>query len=195
MRETILWCSACDARLPMAETPTAASVVCPACQHPSRVWLFPALFRSAQGAVGQRILEDGQSSCMNHPSKQAVAVCDGCGKFMCALCDVDWNGEHLCTACIQHRKVSDHAGAYQTTYTHYDNIALTICLLSIFLMSFFGLGGFIAPVTIYVAWRYWRVPWRPVPHGKWRMALAVVLGNLIFMAWLGFLVYFVVNIL
>ena len=195
MRETILWCSACDARSPLPAAPGAGTVACPVCRHPSQVWLFPALYRETRGSAGQRLLEEGQSSCMNHPQKQAVAVCDGCGKFLCALCDVDWNGEHVCTACIQHRKLSDHEGAYQSTYTHYDSVALGIVLLSVLMMSFFGLGGLIAPVTLYVAWRYWRVPWRPVPHRKWRMALAVILANLIFVGWLGFVVYFFVNIL
>lgn len=195
MRNTILRCGACEAGLGTPEGTGGKILPCPVCRQTSRVWSFPALFQDSRADAGQRLLEEGQSSCMNHPQKQAVAVCDGCGKFLCALCDVDWNGEHLCTACIQHRKQSDHEGAYQTAYIHYDSVALGVVLLSLMMMSFFGLGGLIAPITFYIAWRYWRVPWRPVPHRKWRMALAVILANLVFITWLGFLVYLLANIL
>ena len=195
MRKTIPRCGACEAALALPEAAGAGTLACPICRQASRAWLFPALHRESRADAGQRLLEEGQSSCMAHPQKQAVAVCDACGKFLCALCDVEWNGEHLCTACIQHRKQSDHEGAHQTSYIHYDSVALGIVLLSLLMMSFFGLGGLIAPVTLYVAWRYWRVPWRPVPHRKWRMALAVLLATLIFVGWLGILVVFLANIL
>jgi hypothetical protein len=195
MRKTFLRCAQCESTLVAPTTTGSGVLTCPVCRSASRAWLFPALFQRPESETGQRILEEGQSSCMNHPEKQAVAVCDGCGKFLCALCDVDWGGEHLCTACIQHRKHSNHEGAYRSVYIHYDSVALGIVLLSLVLMPFGGLGGLIAPAAIYVAWRHWRAPLRPAPHGKWTMMVAVLLANLIFVSWLGFVVYFLVNLL
>lgn len=195
MRKTFLRCGTCESTLAAPFHPGGGSIPCPVCGIASRAWVFPALFQQPESDTGQRLLEEGQSSCMNHPDKQAVAVCDACGKFLCALCDVDWGGEHLCTACIQHRKASDHEGAYQSTYIHYDSVALFIVLLSLGMMSFFGLGGLLAPVVVYVAWRHWRTPWRPVPFRRWPMMVAVLLANLIFVSWIGFAVYFIVNLL
>lgn len=195
MRKTILRCASCEASLSPPERVGAVALPCPVCRQVSRAWVFPAMFQERDSTAGQRLLDEGQSSCMNHPQKQAVTVCDSCGKFLCALCDVEWNDEHLCTTCIQHRKQSDHAGAYRTSYTHYDSVALIIVLLSLAFMPFFGLGGFLAPVTFYVAWRYWRVPWRPVPHGKWYMVLAILLANFVILIWLVTAVYFMRNAL
>lgn len=190
MRKTILRCASCDSGLATPERAGAVALPCPVCRQQSLAWIFPALFRDGGSTpAGQRIIEESQSSCMNHPQKQAESVCDSCGKFLCALCAIEWNDEHLCTACIQHRKDSNHEGAYQTSYTHYDSVALVVVLLSLAFLPMFGVGGFLAPVTFYVAWRYWREPWRPVPYHKWWMVLALVLANLIVVICVGFAVF------
>lgn len=192
MRNTILRCGSCGGSLAVPGKPGAGLLPCPACGLASKAWRFPALFRETRGATGQRILEEGQSSCMNHPEKQAVNVCEACGKFLCALCDVDWNGEHLCPACIEHRRRA--GGTYRTRYIHYDTVALAIVVLSLPMMIVFGIGGLIAPIALFVCWRYWREPWRPVPHGKATMILAVLLAGLVFISWLAVIVFFIASL-
>lgn len=191
MRTTIVRCSHCGAALNLPESAGAGMAACRACGGQSHVWLLPALFRGQNARAGQPLLEEGQSSCMNHPQKRAVTVCDNCGKFLCALCDIDWNGEHLCTNCIEHRKNADEEGALRTEYIHYDRIALLIACVAIPAMA---IGGLIAPVALYIAWRYWKVPWRPVPHRKWTMVAAVLVANLVFVTWVGFVVFTVINL-
>ncbi|MBX3177228.1 MAG: B-box zinc finger protein [Candidatus Hydrogenedentes bacterium] len=195
MRKTIVRCGSCESALALPPVPGAGTLGCPVCRTASRVWVYPALFRETAGDRGQRLLDESQASCMNHPDKQATVVCDGCGKFLCGLCDVDWNGEHLCAPCVQRRAKGGAAGRGRNAYIHYDSLALGVVLLSIITMPFFGLGGFIAPVTFYVAWRYWREPWRPVPHRRWAMVLAVLLAGLIFVTWAAFIVYAVAELL
>lgn len=176
MRNTIVRCGQCRAALSLPETTGSGSVPCRFCGAPTRVWLFPVLYRERGDRPAQALQEEGHSSCMNHPQKRAVAVCDGCGKYLCALCDVDWNGEHLCPSCIGHRKNADPEGALRTEYIHYDRIALLLALVSI---PMWVIGIFIAPIALFLGWRYWNVPWRPVPYRKWTMVLAVLLALLL----------------
>lgn len=186
MRNTIVRCGQCSGVLDIPGGTGAGTIGCRSCGAPTRLWLFPALYRAREGAQALALQEEGHSSCMNHPQKRAVAVCDGCGKYLCALCDVDWNGEHLCPSCIGHRKSEDTEGALRTTYVHYDLIALMLALLSI-PTSFFG--AFIAPVALFLCWRYWKTPWRPMPHRKWTMVIAAVVASMSFVGWVSLLVF------
>ena len=191
MRNTIVRCCLCGDALELPETAGARSVPCRNCRFRVRVWVFPALHRAQDASAGQPLLEEGHSSCMNHPDKRAVSVCEACGKFMCALCEVDWNGERLCPGCIQHRRESDSDRTLRAEFIHYDSIALAIAIFSI-LMSFFS--GLIAPAALYIGWRYWRAPLRPVPHGRWIMVIAMLLASLVFVSWIAFLVFMGINL-
>ncbi|MBL7645390.1 MAG: B-box zinc finger protein [Candidatus Hydrogenedentes bacterium] len=177
MRNTIVRCGQCNGVLGAPATTGSGSLPCPTCRTESRAWLFPALYRSRDGQQAQALQEEGHSSCMNHPQKRAVAVCDGCGKFLCALCDVDWNGEHLCPACIGHRKTADPEGTLRTEYMHYDLIALTLVLVSIPMWVF---GIVLAPMAVFIGIRYWNTPLRPVPYRRWPLVLVVLLGAVVF---------------
>lgn len=190
MRNTIVRCGNCSAALSIPETTGAGGVACRRCGTETRVWLFPALYRAAASSPAQPLTNEGDSSCMNHPQKRAVAVCDGCGKYLCALCDVDWSGGHLCPACIEHRKRADPEGALRTEYVHYDLIVLLLAMLGMLLWMF---GLFIAPVALFLGWRYWNTPLRPVPHRKWTMVMAITLAAAVFIIWLSFLVFVIVS--
>lgn len=193
MRKTLLRCNTCNGALGRPSGPGTDTVQCSICGSITQRWCFPALYRVATGHTGVPVVEEGQSSCMNHPAKRAETVCDNCGKFLCALCDIDWNGEHLCTDCVQFRRDANHGGALKTEYLHYDTIAVIVAGVAM-LGMFFGLGGIIALIVPYLAFRYWNTPWRPVPYWKWRMVAAVLLACLVFIAWLGFLVVAVLNL-
>lgn len=177
MRNTIVRCGQCSGVLRATDGTGAGSIPCPTCGTEVRVWLFPALHRARNGQQAQALQEEGHSSCMNHPQKRAISVCDGCGKFLCALCDVDWNGEHLCPACIVHRKDADAEGGMRTRYVHYDLIAMTLALVSI---PMWVMGFFLAPMAVFIGIRYWNAPHRPVPYRRWPLVLAMLLGGLVF---------------
>src|SRR5271157_324006 len=75
---------------------------CPSCGTPLQIEVFPALFRKiSTGQSAQPVLVEGESSCFYHPQKKAVIPCAGCGRFLCALCDCELNGQHFCPACIE----------------------------------------------------------------------------------------------
>ena len=186
MRNTIVRCGQCSGVLSIPGGTGTGAINCRFCGAVTRLWLFPALYRSRGDVQALALQEEGHSGCMNHPQKRAVAVCDGCGKYLCALCDVDWNGEHLCPSCIGHRKTDDTGGALRTSYVHYDLIALYLALASI-PTSFVGV--FLSPVALFLCWRYWKTPWRPMPHRKWTMVIAAVLATASFVGWVTLFVF------
>src|SRR5207253_9363269 len=75
---------------------------CSGCHSLVQVEVFPAYFREA--VVGQQaelLLVEVESACFYHASKKAVVPCHACGRFLCALCDCDLNGEHFCGSCLE----------------------------------------------------------------------------------------------
>src|SRR5215510_10233298 len=95
-------CPVCGRPLPSHVCNTAAPIACPSCSRRLLVTVFPALFRPAfSGGPGETALEEGVSRCFYHEQKKAVIACDGCGRFLCALCDVEFKDQHLCPSCLQ----------------------------------------------------------------------------------------------
>src|SRR5688500_6830337 len=75
---------------------------CQQCKAPSQVEVFPALLAPPRvGEIAEALQIEGESSCFYHPAKKAVVPCDGCGRFLCALCEIDLGGQKLCSSCIE----------------------------------------------------------------------------------------------
>src|SRR5215472_15595335 len=75
---------------------------CPTCRTPVQVEVFPAFFRKTDAGPGaEAVMVEGESSCFYHPQKKAVTPCAACGRFLCALCDCELNGQHFCPACLE----------------------------------------------------------------------------------------------
>src|SRR5438093_9185003 len=75
---------------------------CTGCESLLQVEVFPAFFRrNTPGESGEIVLVEGESTCFYHAGKKAVLPCHGCGRFLCALCDCELNGEHFCPACLE----------------------------------------------------------------------------------------------
>lgn len=191
MRSTIVRCSACDHALSLPDAVGAGTLRCDQCEAVTQLWLFPALYRPAKSAGAQLVVDEGHSSCMNHPNKIATAVCDGCGKFLCALCDIEWSGEHLCSTCIEHRKDAGAQNDLKSEYVHYDRIVFALAVAS---LLFYFMGVIFAPIALYIGWRYWKEPWRPVPYRKWGMVASIVLAFAVLAGWGAFFSFFIINL-
>src|SRR5207248_8091185 len=128
-------CPKCRTALPGSLFNLGKLVACPGCGSPLEVSVFPALFRQiAEGKSPETILVEGEASCFYHPQKRATIPCAGCGRFLCALCDVELNDEHLCPVCLEtgHRKGTLTRLAAKRTL--YDSSALMLSLLPVLLM-------------------------------------------------------------
>ena len=123
---------------------------------------------------------EGEASCFYHPEKKAVLPCDSCGRFLCALCDLELHGQHICPACLKAGKQKGKIKQLENRRTLYDSIALAVALYPMILVWPSILG---APIALYIAIRYWNAPSSAVPRGKWRAILAIVLALLQIAGW------------
>lgn len=177
----LVQCPKCRAALLDGVINTAELSPCPACETPLQVELFPAFFRRINpGQSAETIMVDGESSCFYHPQKKAVLPCEGCGRFLCALCDCELNGQHFCPACLETGKSKGKIKNLENQRTLYDNIALSLAVLPVI---FYYFTFVTAPMTLYVAIRYWKAPPSLVPRTRVRFIIAIILALLQIVGW------------
>src|SRR5437868_2848158 len=124
-------------RTPLAEgmLNRAEVLPCPRCAAPLQVEIFPALFRPfAAGRDGETVLVEGESSCFYHPQKKAVLPCEGCGRFLCALCDCDLHGQHFCPVCLEVGRKKGKIKSLENQRTLYDSIALSLAIVPMLIL-------------------------------------------------------------
>jgi hypothetical protein len=165
-------CPGCQARLPPDFFNLNHFVGCPSCEATLRIRVFPALTRPETAPVAAPILTEGESSCFYHPHKRAVVTCERCGRFLCALCDIEVGDKHRCPSCLS------NAGPKQPELekrrTLYDGIALGLATFPILLWPFTAIT---APAALYFVVRYWRTPVSIFPRTKIRFVIAFLLAG------------------
>ena len=181
MNESQIQCPACQAWLLEGVFNQPHLSPCPACGVPLQVEVFPALFRSGNvGQSGETIMIEGESSCFYHPQKKAVLPCQGCGRFLCALCDCELNGQHFCPACLETGRTKGKIKSLENRRTLYDSMALSLAIVPL-LIFYFTLVT--APMALFVAVRYWNAPRSIVRRSRIRYIAAIVLASLQIVGW------------
>lgn len=179
-------CTKCRAPLPPALYNVPDLRPCPACGAPVKVEVFPAALRPpGPASTGEAVLVEGEASCFYHPAKKAVVPCESCGRFLCAVCDVELNGVHLCAACLESGKKKGRLKQLDNRRTLYDSLALAVAVYPILFWPMTLLGG---PIALYIAVRYWNAPSSVVPRTKWRAVLAIIIALVEIVAWVGLFV-------
>jgi hypothetical protein len=121
---TIL-CPSCNGYIAPAETPSGWQN-CPYCEQRLQVRLWPVVRRPV--AASEAMPE--QATCFFHPDKAFQACCQRCGRFVCALCDLQLGAEHVCPTCFERGRGDARADGGKSEWrlrdVHYDSIALTI---------------------------------------------------------------------
>lgn len=185
-------CPGCGASLGEGVLNLPDLAPCPSCGVPMQVEVFPALFRPpTRGRDGEALMVEGESSCFYHPQKRAVVPCQGCGRFLCALCDCELHGEHFCPACLEVGRQKGRIQRLENQRTLYDGIALAVATLPLLIFYFTIIT---APIALYLAIRYWNAPRSIVHRTKFRLVLAIVLATLQIVGW-GVGIYFIVTAL
>jgi hypothetical protein len=164
---------------------------CPSCAAPLRVEVFPTLFTpSVPAQPAQSLVAEGEAGCFYHPNKKAVLPCEICGRFLCALCDVELNGQHLCPSCLATGQKKGKLSNLDNRRVLYDSLALTLALTP-FTVILWPFSLITAPATLFIAVRYWRAPGSVVERTKIRLILALVLALAQIVGWgIGFWVMF-----
>lgn len=174
-------CPKCRKALPEEHFDLEELRPCPSCNRAVQVQTFPALFsKTVDGSAGESLRSDEEASCFYHPHKRAVIHCQHCGRFLCALCDLELNGRHFCSACLESGKKKGKLKNLENHRTLYDSVALR---LSLYPLLIFYLTIISAPATIFIAIRYWDTPGSIVRRGKARFVVAVLIAILEILGW------------
>ena len=176
MRIFQLSCGNCKGTISVPLNDASVGTVCPSCGTVIQVEAFPALLEGTrEGQRGKALLVAEESSCFYHPTKKAAIVCEGCGRFLCGLCDIPLAGQHLCPACIEAGMTKGKMKQLKTEVVNYDSIALAIAVVP---LLFCWLSVLTAPVALIYAIKHWNSPLSIVPRTKWRLVAAIVVAGL-----------------
>jgi hypothetical protein len=152
--------------------------------------VFPAIVKRIQsGTTGEIVQSESEASCFYHPQKRATSTCEYCGRFLCALCEIDWNGQHFCPPCIEAGKTKGRMKDLDNRRVLYDNFALSVAVLPILFVFTIYFTFITAPVALYLSLRYWNAPTSILGRTKIRFIFAIVLSTLQICGWI-LLVYF-----
>ncbi len=177
----MLKCTKCAAPLAPEIFNTDQFSPCPSCGVPIRVEAFPALLQEiTPGRDAEKLIIDDDAGCFYHPAKKAVVACESCGRFLCALCDLELNDRHLCAGCLEAGAKAKTIKTLETRRVLYDNLALSMAILSMVVWFF----SFItAPIVMYLVVRHWRSPSSIVPRTKIRFVAAFIIAGLQLVGW------------
>ena len=174
-------CPGCRANLKPQNLNTGVLTPCPSCGVKLRVDVFPAALETGPGAVfGDTLTYEHGAGCFYHPGKKAVIPCSSCGRFLCALCDIDFGGQHICPACLAAGKKKGRIATLENQRTLYDSIALSMAVAP---LLFFWLTIVTAPIAIYLVIRYWKAPTSIVGRTKIRFVAAFLLALAQIVGW------------
>lgn len=182
-------CAHCRAVLPPELHNRDDLVPCPGCGHAVLALAFPALYREDRpGQDGEALLLPDEAGCFYHPAKKAVRPCGACGRFLCALCDCEIHGRHLCPPCLESGRLKGRLPDLESHRTLYDNVALSLAILPL-LVFYFTVAT--APMAIYVAIRHWKSPLSVVRRSRYRFVFALLLAVTQIGGWIALVVYLV----
>jgi hypothetical protein len=189
----VLQCTRCHAQLEQAFMNRGGLSPCPVCGVPVEVEAFPAFYRPiARGSDGEPVMVEGEASCFYHPQKKAAVPCQGCGRFLCALCDCLLNGQHFCPACLETGKQKGKIKNLENQRTLYDSIALALAVYPAVLIFTLFFTIFTAPLALFIALRHWNAPRSLVHRSRARLVLAVIFSSLQIVGW-GVYIYYMIN--
>jgi hypothetical protein len=181
MPDATFSCPTCSAALVVEPGTVEIASTCPQCASLIEAYIFPAFFRPAQaGVVPSALADHTEASCFYHPQKQALRVCDGCGRLICALCSIELGTEHLCPKCLSSGRKKGKITTLEDNRTRYDSIALS---LAVFGMLFYILAIFLAPAAIYVAVKHWNSPGSLLGVSKTRFVIAILIASGTLLVW------------
>jgi hypothetical protein len=178
-------CARCEMPLSKWEYGADGKANCSLCGSGNTVRAFPAVLATAAAALPETALA-GEASCFDHPNKRAVAGCSECGRYLCALCAVDFGPEIWCPSCVSKRAGRAHAANLETSRMLYDSMALTLPLASLIL---YPLTVLAAPASLVIALAKWKHPLSLVRRNRWRMVAALVISVTETVLWTWLVVY------
>lgn len=165
--------------------------VCRKCGTSHEGRLYPALFRKKPEEIFEsKLVAGSDASCFHHPAKQAEVACESCGRFLCSVCDIPFEGKHLCSSCFSSERDKGNFSEWDAERKCPGSIALFFVIVS-FLIPWFAL--IVIPGVILYVCMNWKAKGSIVRTSKWRLVLALVLVLIQFLVYGSFIVVFIVG--
>jgi hypothetical protein len=180
-------CTKCNFPVSRSILAISEHVICLNCQSVMDVYIFPAFFKPAEiGTDAELLTAESEASCFYHPDKRAFIICSQCGRFLCSLCDLEIKEKHICPGCLDKDKAKNKTQDLETRRTNYDQLALMLALLPLFI---FYLTVLTAPIAIYISVRYWNFPLGITRRSKFRFIAAIFFASLEIVGWIAGIYY------
>jgi hypothetical protein len=180
-------CAACSWPVPREFWNREEGVRCGRCGRIVRISVFPAIDRQIAGSAPEALRSETEASCFYHPHSRAATVCEECGRFLCALCDLEIEGRHMCPRCFESGVGAHKIQTAEPRRVMYDSMALALATFP-FLLLWPALIG--APWSLFIVVRRWSAPSSVVPRTKIRFIIAALFA----VAELGFMVFMIYSI-
>jgi hypothetical protein len=113
-----------------------------------------------------------------------------CGRFLCALCDVAFNDQHLCSACLEKGKRKHKIKHLENHRILYERLAFYLAIIP---MLFIFPTIVTSPLTLFITIRYWKSPGSLVQSGRIRFIVAAILASLQVIGWLALLYFWMIH--
>jgi hypothetical protein len=173
-----LACPKCRRTVPEAFWQGVDLVRCPACESEFEQLRFPAM-AAARRVERAASLQDGEANCYFHAQNRAEIACDGCGRYVCAVCRVAVAGRNFCPSCLETR--TDRRKLPENHRVLYDHSALLMALVPVL---FWPLTILSAPAAIILALYGWNRPGSLLGRAsRVRLVLAFVIASVQVAAW------------
>ncbi len=177
-----LSCPRCRAHLEHELAAPGTPRPCPSCERPLEGLIFSAYDRPPiAGKSAEAVVAAEDAGCFYHPQSRAQEACDICGRFLCALCDVELLGRHVCPGCVSSARRKKHDLNLDGDRMLYGGVALMIAALPVLL--FWPVTLITGPLAVFVALYGWNKPQSLTGAGRSRYVTAIVLGFAETAAW------------
>ena len=117
-----------------------------------------------------------------------MSACQQCGRYVCALCSVEFGDHTWCPSCIASGAGRARAANQDTSRNLYDSTALILPLASLLVYPFTVAA---APASLVLSVVRWGRPLSLVRRSRWRFVAAILISLAEMAGWAVLIVYLV----
>ena len=126
--------------------------------------------------------------CFFHPENRAAVSCDRCGRFICAVCDMQLGVRHLCPTCLSSGLGAEKLPELVVRRFLWADTALLIGIVPLLFFIFFPAFIVTGPAAVFCAVFGWKRP-GSLPRGRrhWAAVVGLIGGLVQLTIWVGWL--------
>lgn len=183
-------CPSC--RTPAPPEAIGTEAACQGCAAPLQVIAFPRLLQGVPpGKPAEPVTTGDQACCYYHAGNLAEIPCDGCGRYLCSVCDLVVDGHHLCPSCLEDGRHLASSQRFVSERVLWGNIVLSLAVLPLIV---FYLTVLTAPVALALGIRHLKTPGSLV-RSRTQLYFGLAIAGCEIIGWLVLFGYLLVRIL